>query len=125
MFAARLSLDGRALTAFSVDAHKLFLFDFTAGKWSELTTGKSLSYPNLSQDGKYIYFEDMGASGPELNRVNLTDRTRERVLGLKDIPRVFVTESGYPWNGLDPDDSPLIMRDVGIQEIYALDLEFP
>jgi serine/threonine protein kinase/Tol biopolymer transport system component len=125
MWAPRLSSDGRILSSFTVDGHKLLLFDSTSGKWSELATGKSLQYPNLSRDGKYIYFEDMGEGGPELDRINLTDRKRERVLGLKDIPRVFVTESGNPWNGLDFDGSPLIMRDVGIQEIYALDMEFP
>jgi serine/threonine protein kinase/Tol biopolymer transport system component len=122
--APRLSSDGRILSAFTVDLHKLLVFDFTAGKWSELATGKALQFPNLSRDGKYIYFEDLGKSGPELDRINLTDRKRERVLGLKDIPRVSITSSG-PWNGLDLDDSPLIMRDVGIQEIYALDLEYP
>jgi serine/threonine protein kinase/Tol biopolymer transport system component len=122
--APRLSSDGRILSAFTVDLHKLLLFDFTAGKWSELTTGKALQYPNLSRDGKYIYFEDIGETGPELDRVNLTDRKRERVQGLKDIPRVL-NESGGTWSGLDLDGSPLIMRDVGIQEIYALDLEFP
>jgi serine/threonine protein kinase/Tol biopolymer transport system component len=125
MWAPRLSSDARILSSFTVDAHKVLLFDFTAGKWSELTTGKLLQYPNLSRDGKYIYFEDIGESGPELDRVNLTDRKRERVLGLKDIPRVFMSESGGPWDGLDLNGSPLIMRDVGIQEIYALDLEFP
>jgi eukaryotic-like serine/threonine-protein kinase len=125
MFAPRLSSDGRILSSFTVDAHKLLLFDFSAGKWSELTTGKALQYPNLSRDGKYIYFEDIGESGPELDRVNLTDRKREHVLGLRDVPRILMTESGSPWNGLDLDGSPLIMRDVGIQEIYALDLEFP
>ena len=125
MWAPRLSSDGRILCSFTVDAHKLLLFDFTAGRWSELTTGKLLQYPNLSKEGKFIYFEDVGENGPELDRVNLTDRKRERVLGVKDIPRVFMTESGNPWNGLDLDGSPLIMRDVGIQEIYALDLEFP
>ena len=125
MWAPRLSSDGRTLCSFTVDAHKLLLFDFTAGSWSELTTGKSLQYPNLSKEGKFIYFEDIGENGPELARVNLIDRKRERVLGVKDIPRVFMTESGNPWNGLDLDGSPLIMRDVGIQEIYALDLEFP
>jgi Tol biopolymer transport system component len=125
MFAPRLSSDGRILTAFTVDARKLLLFDFSVGKWSELTSGKSMQYPNLSRDGKYIYFEDIGESGPELDRVNLTERKRERVLGLKDVPRIFMTECGCPWNGLDLEGSPLIMRDVGIQEIYALDLEFP
>ena len=27
------------------------------------------------------------------------------------------------WSGLTPDDSPLIVRDVGSQEIYDLDLQ--
>jgi serine/threonine protein kinase/Tol biopolymer transport system component len=125
MWAPRLSSDGRILCSYTVDAHKLLLFDFTAGSWSELTTGESLQYPNLSKEGKFIYFEDIGENGPELARVNLIDHKRERVLGVKDIPRVFMTESGNPWNGLDLDGSPLIMRDVGIQEIYALDLDFP
>jgi hypothetical protein len=29
------------------------------------------------------------------------------------------------WMGLAPDDSPLVVRDVGVQEIYALDWEAP
>jgi hypothetical protein len=29
------------------------------------------------------------------------------------------------WCGLTPDDSPLVLRDVGTQEIYALDLQLP
>jgi hypothetical protein len=29
------------------------------------------------------------------------------------------------WTGLTPDDSPLVVRDVGSQEIYALDVQFP
>jgi len=123
--APRWSSDGRVLTAFTVDERKLMLFDFAAEKWSELTTGKALQYPNLSRNANYIYFEDVGESGPELDRVNLTDHKRERVLGFKDIPRVYVLESGYSWSGLDLNDSPLIMRNVGIQEVYSMDLEFP
>ena len=30
-----------------------------------------------------------------------------------------------PWMGLAPDDSPLVLRDVGAQEIYALDVDLP
>jgi hypothetical protein len=35
--------------------------------------------------------------------------------------------AGYfgPWLGLAPDDSPLLLRDTGSQEIYALDWEAP
>jgi hypothetical protein len=45
-------------------------FDF-AGKWFEFTTGKSPQYPNLSRNGNHIYFEDIGESGPELDRVSV------------------------------------------------------
>ena len=100
-------------------------YDSIAGKWSELTSGKALGFPNLSRDGKYIYFEETGESGSEIDRVNLTDRKRERVVVLKDIPRVFISDSASAWSGLDIEGSPLIMRDVGIEEVYALDLELP
>ena len=29
------------------------------------------------------------------------------------------------WTGLAPDDSPLVLRDIGTQEIYALDWAAP
>jgi hypothetical protein len=30
-----------------------------------------------------------------------------------------------PWLGLGPDDSPLVLKDIGTQDIYALDWEEP
>jgi hypothetical protein len=33
--------------------------------------------------------------------------------------------SGSPWNGVAPDGSPLIMRDVGNREIYSLEQQLP
>jgi hypothetical protein len=29
------------------------------------------------------------------------------------------------WTGLDPDNSPLVLRDTSTQEIYALDWDAP
>jgi hypothetical protein len=40
---------------------------------------------------------------------------------LKEFRQASVGE----WNGLAPDDSPLILRDVATQEIYALNWEAP
>ncbi len=101
------------------------LFDLTTGQWSELSTGKSLNYPNWSRDGKFVYFEDIGESGPEIARVSITDRKREHVVALKNVPRVYLSQSGQPWNGVAPDNSPVIMRDVGNREIYSLELQLP
>src|ERR1017187_9245738 len=33
--------------------------------------------------------------------------------------------AAYWWYGLAPDDSPMVLRDIGTQEIYRLDVEWP
>jgi hypothetical protein len=30
-----------------------------------------------------------------------------------------------PWSGLSPDDSPLLLRDISSQDVYALDWDAP
>ena len=50
---------------------------------------------------------------------------RERLVALKDVPRVSMLDSGSTWNGVAPDGSPLIMRDAGSQQLYSLELRLP
>jgi hypothetical protein len=47
----------------------------------------------------------------------------EEILSLKDFPQLSDESAG--WIGLTPDDALLLMRDRSVQEIYALDLNFP
>ena len=42
-----------------------------------------------------------------------------------DLKDLRVTGYFGLWMGLAPDDSPLLHRDAGTQEIYALDVQFP
>ncbi len=125
MFAPRWSPDGRYISTFSADSRKLMLVEISTGKWSDLATGKALTYPNWTQDSKYVVFEDIGNDGPEIDRVAIADRRKERVVALKDAPRVLLNDSNAPWNGVAPDNSPLIMRDVGNRELYSLELQLP
>jgi eukaryotic-like serine/threonine-protein kinase len=119
----RWSPRGRYIAAVSRDAQRLMLFDFQSQKWTEL--GKSVvNAPAWSRDGSYIYFDNYPAQKePALLRLRLSDHKIEHVLSLKNIRRA----AGYPgvWSGIDPDGSPLIVRDIGNQEIYALDVQFP
>ena len=101
------------------------LLDVRAKRWSELGAGKVLEYPNRSPDSKYIYYEDSGSDGPEIDRISIVDCKKGRVVGRKDVPRVLLYISGAPWNGIAADGSPLIMRDVGNRELYSLELELP
>jgi hypothetical protein len=53
--------------------------------------------------------------------VRVSDGKLEKLATLRNI-RVTGT---YQWTGLTPDDSPLLLRDVGTEEIYALSVDLP
>jgi Tol biopolymer transport system component len=125
MLGPRWSPDGRYISAFSADTKKVMLLELSTGKWLELATGNILNYPNWSPDSKYVYFEDIGIEGPEIDRVAVLNRKKERAVTLKGVPRVSMPDSGAPWNGVAPDGSVLIMRDMGSRELYSLELQLP
>jgi len=119
---AARSPDGRYLVADTVDGQRMMLFDFATQKWSELVKA-SIGYKQWSQDSKYIYFDTGYGDEPAFFRVGVADRKLERIVTFKNLRRVvapFVS-----WSGLTPDGSPLLMRDTGTQEVYALDFEEP
>ncbi len=114
LFSPHWSPDGRYIASLSSDSQRIMLFDFKTQKWSELVHIVA-SYPTWSHDGQYVYFHHPG-SQPSLMRVRIQDHKLEQLINLK-IPRV----RPWSWFGLTPDDSPILMREVGAQEIYAID----
>ena len=72
-----------------------------------------------SRDSRFIYFLH---TGPDQGvfRIRSTGGEPERVADLKDM---HLTGSAGFWFGLDPTDAPLLLRDVGSADIYALTLE--
>jgi serine/threonine protein kinase/Tol biopolymer transport system component len=123
-FAPRWSPDGRFISAFTADEKKIMLFEVATKKWTELVSGQNFEYPNWSHDGRYMYVEDATDNGPKLFRISIADHKSQPFADLRDIPRP-VLPFGAQWSGLAPDDSPLVMRDVGSREIYSLDLQLP
>jgi Tol biopolymer transport system component len=121
LYSPHWSPDGRYIGAMSSNAVKLMLFDFKSQKWTELAR-TTLAYPNWSRDGKYLHFFSAG-SDPALYRVRISDHKLEKIASLKGV-RLTIGFEGT-WCGLAPDDSPLVLRDVGSQEIYGLDLQLP
>jgi len=119
---ATLSPDGRYVAATTVDGQKLLIFDVTAQKWSDLAQG-SISAIRWAQDNKYVYFDTQSSTEPAVYRVRLSDRKMETVASLKNLRRVILPFQA--WMGLTPEGSPLLMRDTGTQEVYALDFEQP
>jgi Tol biopolymer transport system component len=121
IFSPHWSPDGRYLAAIGGGGEGLMLFDFQNQKWVELAH-MTVAFPNWSHDGKHVYFHSFG-NDAALYRVRIRDRKLERILDLRGI-RLTISDYGT-WCGLAFDDSPLILRDVGSQEIYAVDLQFP
>jgi hypothetical protein len=73
--------------------------------------------------GKKLFDSALG-SEPAFYRLRVSDHKLDRVVSLKELGR---QASGVDasWTGLAPDDSPIALRDIGTQEIYALDWEAP
>jgi serine/threonine protein kinase/Tol biopolymer transport system component len=120
LFSPRWSPDGRYLIALPFASHSLMLFDSSTQKWEEISK-ISLGFPNWSKNSDYVYFLH-GEDQPSVMRIRIRDRKLERVADLKNF-----RQTGYFnfWLGIAPDDSPLLLRDIGTKEIYALDWQAP
>src|SRR5439155_19193100 len=107
----------RMIAALRAGSETLFVFDLATRKWTELER-VYVGYPSWSRDSKYVYFASP-VGEPGFYRVRVADHKLERLFSLKNV------RFAGGWTGLAPDDSPLLLRDVGSQEIYALDWEAP
>jgi Tol biopolymer transport system component/DNA-binding winged helix-turn-helix (wHTH) protein len=122
LWVPRWSSDGSHIVARSADSQSLMLFDFASQKWSELARDVYVVPVNWSADGKSVFYVRRGAQ-PAILRVSIADHKVEEVVNLKDLRQTGFR--GAAWAGLTPDDSPMFLRDVGTEEIYALDLRLP
>jgi serine/threonine protein kinase/Tol biopolymer transport system component len=118
-FGPRWSPDGRYLVARRFALDGLMLFDFTTQKWEELAKG-SCGLVNWSRDGQYIYFVRRDDKDDAAVRIGIHNRKEVRIVSVK----AFMDQT-RTWLGLAPDDSLLMLRDIGSGEIYALDWEAP
>jgi Tol biopolymer transport system component len=121
LFSPRWSPDGRYIAALSADMRQLLLFDSRTQKWTEVAKGR-LGWPGWSKDGQYLYVQDASGTGA-LIKILLGEQKTERIVDLKN----FVATSHYfpRWSAIAPDDSPLLLRDTGSQNVYSLDWEEP
>jgi Tol biopolymer transport system component len=119
LFSPRWSPDGRYVVAMRFDSRSLMLFDFASQTWEEIEKIRP-AFPNWSRSGDYVYF--LHVPNMEVMRVRIRDRKVERVADMKNF-----RQTGFYgiWLGIAPDDSPILLRDTGTQEVYALDWKVP
>jgi Tol biopolymer transport system component/predicted Ser/Thr protein kinase len=122
MYSARLSPDGRYISAVRTPGDRLMLYDFKMGTWSELVRGGKLAFNNWSNDGRFLYAEHVTKELlQELERMSMADRKLEHILSLKDAAPSGVVS----WISLDANNSPVITSSQISAEIYRLELQVP
>lgn len=95
------------------------LYDFRSQAWSRIANNIYVGAVNWSSDARYLHFLRRG-SDPAILRIRVPDGEIEQIADLKGV-RQTGFRGGF-WMGLTPDDSLLILQDVGTEEIYSLDL---
>jgi Tol biopolymer transport system component len=120
----RWSPDGRYIVALPDDGQTLLVFDVSTQKWRRVADKLgTIGFITWSPDSRYIGFDTTLTEASGFYRMRVADGQIERLISLKDIQRFF--DIFGPWSGMAPDGSPLLVRDISTQEIYALDVDFP
>jgi len=123
LWSPRWSPNGRHIVAFTRTENRLMLFDASTQKWTELAE-IGVGWAEWSNKGDYVYFlgDPAGRQSAGVFRVRISDQKLEQVVSLKDFRQAPAWGS---WTAPAPDDSPLLVRDAGTQNLYALDLQLP
>ncbi len=114
-----------SLVAVLSDQSKVAVCDLKTGKWTELLSSpQKLVNWEVSPNFDYLFYET-GGNDPEIFRMRIKDRTIERVAGLKEFRPVQDPYIGNTQLNVTPDNSPVLTRDIGTQEVYAITVKWP
>lgn len=114
----RWSPSGRYIAALTTGA-SLAVFDFKTQQWSPVIQKGEVSIHTWSRDGKFIYFL-RAVDHQGVYRMHPSGGAAEQVVDLKGFR--FTGSASY-FMALDPEDAPLLLRDTGVDDIFALTLE--
>jgi hypothetical protein len=114
----RLSPDGHYVAAFPADASKLMLYDFRTEKWKTIGSGQ-FGFNTWSGASKRIYLLKENADD-EIVGFDVVLQRFERVVILQ-----HVEQGNRGWIGLAEDESPLLVFDKSVSDVYRLDLKIP
>jgi dipeptidyl aminopeptidase/acylaminoacyl peptidase len=120
---ARWSPDGKYVAALRPADHGVMLFDFARQQWRKLygpVLGDELCW---SHDAKYVYGYNYTGADPFIFRVAVPTGTFERVSSSKGLAGSQM--ASLTWFGLGPDDSPLISRETGEDELFVVNYQMP
>jgi len=122
----RWSPDGRYIVCLTLPGQfeaddGLEIYDLQSSKWTVILQHRSTAWPTWSGDGSWIYFVSCDpVGGIAFYRIRPSGGRPELIVDLKGVRS---TGFFWGWFGFDPDGNPIMLRDAGTDEIYALTLE--
>jgi Tol biopolymer transport system component/DNA-binding winged helix-turn-helix (wHTH) protein len=119
VWSPRWSPNGRFVVGLNAGTGSMKIFDFETQRWSIVQLTRGSGWPTWSSDSQFIYFLQT-LDDPGVFRVRVSGGNAERVVDLKGFR---YTGAFTGWMGLDPTDTPMLIRDIGTDDIYALTLE--
>ena len=118
----RWSPDGRYIVAMTRDALKMVLFDFETRQVVRLVGG------NPGRLSKLVARWAICVLCPQFQgrlRCSESGSATSKLDQVADLNGFTPTGNWGVWLGLDPEDSPLMLRDTGTQDVYSLDWTVP
>ena len=104
----------------TADDGSILRYEFKTQSWSDLVAGR---YSDCtSTDGQYVYCTTMEPARPAVVRIRVSDGQIEPVADLSGLNRVTYFSREL---NLTPNGDLLFTRDIGTQEIYALNVRWP
>jgi Tol biopolymer transport system component len=119
MWTPRWSPDGRGIAALDAAGKELFLYDTETGRWQSLLRFPSIESPAWTADSKQIFVKTAAYSGGQntlgIQRIDIQTKALTPVVDLDGLESCDTA-----WYGLTPDGSPLRLRCIRTQDIYAI-----
>ena len=111
------------IVASNQDEADFSIFDLRTQKWEHLISGHFVNWA-VTRDGKYLIFTTSGIE-PTLQRLRFADRQVESLTSLKGLRRVVDPVEIQTQVTVDAKGSPILARDIGTKEVYALTVKWP
>jgi len=121
MWSPRWSPNGRFISGLhDGSSGGIKIFDLETQRWSQLQIKGECNWHTWSSDSQFIYCSLLLGDHPGMFRARILGGDPERVVDLKGLRFTGALQS---WEGLDPSGTPILLRDMGTDDIYALTLD--
>ena len=120
---ARWSPNGKYIAALRSTDQFLMLFDFATQHWREIYGPVRGDILTWSRDSKCVFGYGPKGDNPCIFRVAVLTGAMEQVADLKGL--MPPGKDVLPWFGLAPDDSLIVSRETGENEIFSVSYQIP